>query len=159
VGDSVGPIEGVVMHCVTELGSQKSGTVLVVDDDLEDIRWTQRVIADVCPQFRTKGLHSGEQLIAYLEAENEFSNREEFPYPNLILLDLRMPGMHGFQVLAWLRNHPPHNLVPVFVLTASGEYTAAQYAYGLGARSFLTKPLNAIEFKETMSTLGQFQYQ
>lgn len=134
--------------------SRQPGTVLIVDDDLEDIRFTQRVIAAVRPQFCTKGVQSGEEFILYLQGENEFSDRTEFPYPILVLLDLKMPGMHGFDVLRWLGNHPPHNLIPVIVLTVSGEVPLAQYAYQLGARSFLTKPLTATEFK---NTIGKFE--
>jgi CheY-like chemotaxis protein len=141
------------MKCVQKPASRQPETVLIVDDDLEDIRFTQRVIATVCPQHRTMGLRSAEELICYLQGKNEFSDRTEFPYPVLVLLDLRMPGMHGFHVLGWLRDHPPHNSIPVVVLTASGEMVVAQQAYALGARSFLTKPIGANEFKETMATL------
>ena len=138
------------MKCVKTQGSPQPGTVLIVDDNLEDIRLTQRVTAAVCPELRVRSLHSGEELVCYLQGEHGFSDRMEFPYPNLILLDLRMPGMHGFHVLGWLRDHPPHNLIPVVVLTASGEVLVAQQAYALGARSFLTKPIGANDFKETM---------
>lgn len=146
------------MQSVKKPESHPSGMVLIVDDEIEAIRLTQHAIADVFPKFRIQGLPSGEELISYLQGENKFANRTEFPYPILILLDLRMPGMHGFHVLGWLRDHPPHNSIPVFVLTASGEPLAAQYAYELGARSFLTKPLKASEFKETVVTTGIFKH-
>jgi len=139
------------MKCIETSGHRQPGTVLIVDDDLKDIRFTQRVITVVCPQLCTRGVQSGEELICYLQGENGFSDRKEFPYPILVLLDLKMPGMHGFDVLRWLGNHPPHNLIPVVVLTVSGEVPLAQYAYELGARSFLTKPLTANEFKNTIS--------
>jgi CheY-like chemotaxis protein len=102
---------------------------------------------------------SGAEFICYVIGKNGFADRTDFPYPILVLLDLRMPNMHGFQVLSWLRDHPPHNLLPVVVLTASGEVQAAQYAYQLGARSFLTKPLRANEFKETMGKLQEWRRQ
>jgi CheY-like chemotaxis protein len=145
------------MQSTKALRSQQPDTVLIVDDDLEDILFTQRVVEDVCPHVQTRSLRSGKELISYLQGENEFSDRTKFPYPSLLLLDLRMPEMHGFQVLAWLREHRPHNCIPVFVLTASGELLAAKNAYALGARSFLTKPLKANEFKETMVTTGKFE--
>jgi CheY-like chemotaxis protein len=131
-------------------GLRQTGTVLIVDDGLEDIRFAQRVITGVYPQICPKGVQSGEQLIRYVQGENEFADRTEYPYPTLVLLDLKMPGMHGFDVLRWLGNHPPHNLIPVVVLTVSGEVPLAQYAYQLGARSFLTKPLTANELKNMM---------
>jgi CheY-like chemotaxis protein len=131
-------------------GRPEAGTVLIVDDDLNDIGLTQRAIAAVCPRLGIRGVRSGEELICYPQGENRFSDRAEFPYPILVLLDLKMSGMHGFDVLSWLGNHPPHNLIPVVVLTVSGEVQVAQRAYELGARSFLTKPLTANEFRNTM---------
>jgi CheY-like chemotaxis protein len=129
---------------------QQAGTVLIVDDESADIRFTERVITAVCPQFRTVGLKSGEALVSYLKGEGEYADRAEFPYPILILLDLKMPGMHGFDVLRWLSKSRPHNMIPVFVLTVSGEVPMAQYAYELGARSFLTKPLKTDDFSNTI---------
>jgi CheY-like chemotaxis protein len=68
-----------------------------------------------------------------------------------------MSEMHGFEVLRWLGNHPPHNGIPVVVLTASGEWKLMQEAYTLGARSFLTKPLTANEFKNTVDIMLKFE--
>ena len=133
---------------------RQTGTVLIVDDDADELRLTERVIAAVSPHLMIKGVRSGEEMIDYLEGERGFSDRATFPYPVLILLDLRMPGMHGFEVLAWLGHHPPHNEVPVVVLTGSGEMIVAQQAYALGARSFLTKPLNPTELKHMMDTIS-----
>jgi CheY-like chemotaxis protein len=137
-------------------GNRQSGTVLIVDDRLDDLRFTQDVVAAACPEFCIKCVQSGEALIRYLKGEHEFSDRTDYPYPTLILLDLTMPGMHGFSVLLWLRNHPPHDNIPVVVLTVSGDVLVAQYAYEIGARSFLTKPLRADEFKETMGKLDDW---
>jgi CheY-like chemotaxis protein len=60
-------------------------------------------------------------------------------------------------VLKWLADHPPHHGVPVVVLTGSGEMIVAQQAYALGARSFLTKPLNPTELRHMMDTIGNFE--
>jgi CheY-like chemotaxis protein len=65
--------------------------------------------------------------------------------------------MHGFEVLAWLTTHPPHNGVPVVVLTGSGEVVLAQLAHALGAHSFLTKPLNPTELKHMLDTIGNVE--
>ena len=62
--------------------------------------------------------------------------------------------MRGFDVLRWLRDHPPHNMLPVVVLTVSGESVVVQRAYELGARSFLTKPIKPDELREIT---GRFQ--
>ena len=145
------------MNHVQPAGNRQPGTVLIVDDDADELRLTKRVVSEVCPHLIIKCVRSGAELIDYVKAERGFSNRAEFPYPVLILLDLRMPEMHGFEVLLWLATHPPHNGVPAVVLTGSGEVVLAQQAYALGARSFLTKPLNPTELKHTMDTMGQFE--
>jgi len=64
-----------------------------------------------------------------------------------------MSGLDGFDVLLWLRDHPPHNFIPVIVLTGTGEMELAKRAYALGARSFLTKPLRTIELANAVSGL------
>lgn len=132
-------------------GYAKLETVLIVDDDEADIQFTRRVIAAVRPRLNVKGVRSGSEFIRFLQGENEFADRAEYPYPDLVLLDLKMPGMHGFDVLRWLSGHSPHNVICVVVLTASGEVPLAQYAYQLGARSFLTKPLTAGEFENMIA--------
>jgi|ERR1700733_5251620 CheY-like chemotaxis protein len=144
------------MSCVQKPEDRLQGTVLIVDDEPDDKRLTQSVVASVCPHLCIRSVSSGEELICYLNGENCFSNRNDFPYPILVLLDLRMPGMHGYEVLRWLRNHPPHNVLPVVVLTVSGEMLIMRYAYELGACSFLTKPIKAVEFKETMGKLPEW---
>src|SRR5580658_7173013 len=141
------------MNCGPKQGSQYKRTVLIVEDEPDDLRFAQGVITAACPQFCTQGVRSGEEMIAYLKGENPFSDRTQFPYPVLILLDLKLSGMHGFDVLRWLRKNPPHNILPVIVLTVSGEPHVVQYSYYLGARSFLTKPITAIEFKATIAEL------
>jgi CheY-like chemotaxis protein len=141
------------MSCVLKPWSRHREIVLVVDDDVEALQLSRDVILGVFPQLCLKELQSGEELISYLKGEHGFSDRMEFPYPCLVLLDLRMRGMHGFEVLAWLTTHPPHHRLPVVVLTGSGEVQVAQKSYALGARSFLTKPLRATEFKDLMDSL------
>jgi two-component system, response regulator len=143
------------MDCVQKPMSQHLGTILIVDDDMEAAQATRHVIWGVCPQFNTKMLQSGEELISYLKGEHGFSDRMEFPYPGLVLFDLPMPGMHGFDVLAWLMTHPPHNRIPVVVLTVSGDVQIVQQSYALGARSFLRKPLKSTEFKDTMEAVSK----
>jgi CheY-like chemotaxis protein len=136
-------------------GNQASGTVVMVDDDLSDIELTKRVIGNIYPRLEVRGVGSGEKMIGYLRGEDPYSDREKFPYPTLVLLDLKMGGMHGFDLLRWMGNNPPHNLIPVVVLTVSGDVALAKHAYKLGARSFLTKPLTGSDFENTMSALQE----
>lgn len=144
------------MNSANSQENWQAGTVLIVDDDLNEMLSAHRVIATTCPQLWVRNVRSGQDLIRYLQGEGEFADRIDFPYPVLILLDLRMAGMQGFDVLRWLAAHPPHNLIPVVVFTASGDWQLAQQAYSLGARSFLSKPLRANEFKDTIAVIDQW---
>jgi len=146
------------MNHVETPGRRQPGTVIIVDDDVEASQLTQRVMAAVCPHLCLKGVRSGGELIDYLKGERGFSDRTQFPYPILVLLDLTAPGTHGFEVLAWLAAHPPHNQLPVVALTGSGEMQVAQRAYAFGARSFLAKPLNPNELKHMMDAIGKFEH-
>jgi CheY-like chemotaxis protein len=91
-------------------------------------------------------VRDGEEALGYLSGTDKYSNLAEYPLPWLVLLDLKMPRMDGFEVLKWIRNQSGiHNLV-VVVLTSSGEIKDVNRAYGLGANSFMVKPL---EFQNT----------
>jgi CheY-like chemotaxis protein len=93
-------------------------------------------------------VHDGEEVIAYLKGEGKFSNRAEYPLPDLILLDLKMPRVNGFEVLAWIRQQPSLSSLRVLVLTSASEMRDVNQAYRLGANSFLVKPHDFEEFVE-----------
>ena len=126
-------------------------SVLIVDDSHDDLRLAQHIVSATCPGACVHGVASADEMFSYLKGDHGYSDRVIYPYPKLILLDLSMPGMHGFEALKWLRSHPPHNAVPVVVLTVSGEMTLAQRSYELGASSFLTKPLKSSDLKDTLA--------
>lgn len=120
---------------------------------MDEAKLARHTIGKMFPQLGTRAAHSGEELISYLQGKNGFADRREFPYPVLVLLDLKMSGLNGFDVLLWLRDHPPHNFIPVIVLTGAGEMALAKRAYALGARSFLTKPLRTVELANAVGGL------
>lgn len=140
---------------IRPLGAPSGGpaaTILIADGNLEDTLVSQKVIESVNPQLWTRNVRSGKKLIGYLQGEGVFSDRTDFPYPNLILLDLKIGGMHGLNVLCWLLNHPPHNLVPVVALSVSDEKRLADAAFALGARAFVVKPLRGDDLKSMIET-------
>lgn len=126
--------------------------MLIVDDEPDDVVFSKRTITRSNAKCTVHAVASGKELIAYLQGDSACSNRTIFPYPNLILLDLNMPVMDGFEVLAWLCANPPHSQVCVIVLSGAGEWRRMEKAYQLGARSFLTKPFNAADFMSTMKS-------
>ena len=90
----------------------------------------------------------GQKALDYLDGIGPFSDRGEFPIPGLILLDLRLPRVPGFDVLKWIRSQSSLSCIPTIILSSSKEDRDMQTAYELGANSFLVKPLNAAELTE-----------
>jgi CheY-like chemotaxis protein len=96
---------------------------------------------------------NGDQAIAYLKGEGPFANRAEYPLPELVLLDLKLPGIDGFQVLRWIRQQPELKALRVVVLTSSDRIQDVNLAYQLGANSFLVKPVDFERFVEISQAL------
>jgi CheY-like chemotaxis protein len=99
---------------------------------------------------------NGEEAIAYLSGTGKYANRVEFPLPSLVLLDLKMPGLDGFDVLRWIRQEPDLRALRVVVLTSSDEIRDINLAYQLGANSFLVKPADFERFVEISQALNGY---
>ncbi len=98
-------------------------------------------------------VRNGEDVLAYLKGEGPYSNRDEYPLPQLLLLDLKMPKMDGFEVLQWVRQQPGLAALRIVVLTCSQDIRDVNKAYKLGANSFLVKPVDFKNFAELANSL------
>ena len=115
--------------------------ILLVEDDANDILFVQRAFRQA---NLTNALHivkDGDQAIDYLIGNNEYANRDLYPIPVLILLDLKLPRLSGLEVLEWIKKHPTLRRIPVVVLTSSKENIDVNRAYDIGANSYLVKPV------------------
>lgn len=126
--------------------------VLLAEDREDDILLIKRAFSRAGINNPLQLVKSGEEAIAYLAGEGKFANRAEYPLPALLLLDLKMPVVDGFEVLRWIRDHESLKGLRVLVLTVSNRISDVNLAYELGANSFLVKP---IDFEQTvqLSTL------
>jgi len=115
-------------------------SILLVEDREDDVVLIRRAFERAQIDAALKVAPDGKEGIAYLAGEGKFSNRNEYPLPWLILLDLKMPGVDGFEVLNWIRQHPCFRSLVVIVLTSSDAIRDVNRAYQLGANSFLIKP-------------------
>ena len=116
--------------------------ILLVEDRDDDISLIQKAFAKAGVLNPVQIVRDGEEAIAYLRGEGKFGNRAEFPLPSLMLLDLKMPRVDGFEVLKWLRQQPGLIALRVVVLTSSDAIRDVNTAYRLGANSFMVKPMD-----------------
>ena len=116
-------------------------TILHVEDDSNDALLFQHACRKAGMDVNLQVAADGEEALAYLKGADQFNNRETHPLPNLVVLDLKLPRVNGFDVLAWLRNEQKLRRLPVIVLTSSSHQSDVKRAYDLGANSFLVKPL------------------
>lgn len=128
--------------------------ILLVEDDSNDVLLIQRAFQKAGLREALKVVRDGSQAIDYLSGKGQYGNRDRFPVPFLVLLDLKMPGTNGFEVLEWLRAEPDLKRVLVVVLTSSNLQTDVDRAYELGANSYLVKP---VEFAEMVNLIRRFE--
>ena len=112
---------------------------LLVDDNEDDVFFMERALRGAELQNPLHIVTSGEEAIEYLAGRNSYADRQKFPLPDLIFLDLKMPGLTGFDVLHWIRTDHKSD-VSVAILTSSPEDVDRQKARQLGADAYLVKP-------------------
>lgn len=129
-------------------------TILLVEDDPNDVLLIQRAFQKAGLHNSLKVVRNGDQAIEYLRGEDAYADRERFPLPFLVLLDLKMPGTDGFEVLGWARNQPSLKRLLIVVLTSSNLQADVDRAYDLGANSYLVKP---VEFDDMVNLIQRFE--
>ena len=131
----------------------EQAVILLAEDREDDIVLVQRAFAKGEIQNPLFVVRDGEEAIAYLAGDGKYANRAEYPLPDLLLLDLKMPRVDGFEVLQWVRRQPGFSALRIVVLTSSDQIRDVNTAYQLGANSFMVKPTdfeNVIEMAKTL---------
>ena len=135
---------------------ERQPVVLIAEDDNGHIFLLRRAFEQFGHAGAIQYVRDGEEAVAYLAGEGKFHRRSEFPLPDFLLLDLKMPRMNGLEVLAWIRAQPGLAQLRTVVLTTSGDLRDIRKTYEFGASSFLTKPVNFSEFKDTIQALFNY---
>ena len=112
---------------------------LLVEDDENDAFFMERAFQDAGLKNPLRIVTNGDQAIDYLSGTGDFADRNRYPLPDMVFLDLKMPGRDGFDVLAWMRREK-NVQVPVAILTSSPEEIDRKRARELGADCYLLKP-------------------
>ena len=114
--------------------------ILLVEDNVDDVFLMERAFskAKLCAQLQI--VTDGQEALDYLGGVGIYADRLAYPLPELIFLDLKLPFVHGFDILSWLRQQPLLQQMPVAILTSSPEERDRERAAELGARAYLVKP-------------------
>lgn len=121
--------------------STNSYTILLVEDEPNDVFLFERAFRKLNLSGNLQVASDGEAAISYLTGEGEYADRERYPIPSLVLLDLKLPRISGLEILSWLRQQPGLKRLLVVVLSSSKETIDINRAYDLGANSYLVKPV------------------
>ena len=130
--------------------------ILLAEDQEGDIDLMRHAFKKARRKTPFHVVRDGEEVLAYLKGEGVYSNRSEYPLPHLLLLDLKMPRMNGFEVLRWIRARPDYKNLVVVVLTASEELWDVDQAYKWGANSFLVKPVHIKELVRLLDAVQDY---
>jgi CheY-like chemotaxis protein len=125
---------------------------MLVEDDENDVFLMERALAKANIPPPMQVLTDGRQALDYLGGVGRFADRATHPLPECLFLDLKLPFVHGFEVLEWIRNQPELAGLNVFVLTSSPEERDHRKALDLGAKKYLIKPPTAEMLQEMMNT-------
>ena len=141
-----GPAEGTRGRCA-----------LLVEDSHQDQWLIKRALEGSERQVRLSTATNGDEALAYLGGVGVYSDRDIYPLPALVLLDIKMPRKSGFEVLEWLRREGGDmQWVPVVMLSASARLHDIQQAYERGANAFVVKPSTHDDLKRSLHNICAF---
>lgn len=132
-------------------------TILLVEDDLNDVFLVKRAFKKAQIPNPLQVVTDGEEVISYLQGRGKYADRHTYPLPRLIVMDIRMPGQSGFDVLEWIKRDG-HALrrIPVIIVSSSDNPADVNRAYELGANAYMIKPVDYREVERLFQTITQY---
>jgi CheY-like chemotaxis protein len=137
-------------------GPHSSRAVLLAEDNLDDALFFQRAFRAAGFENPLHVVRNGEEAMDYLRGRRQYSNREQFPMPHMLILDSVLDGASGFSLLAAVRQQPPLNQLVVIVLSGDGSPDEPEKAKQLGANDYHKKPASYDELKALLRQIGGF---
>jgi len=130
--------------------------ILVAEDNEEEVLLIRRALEKSRLANPLHVVSTAEDAIAYLMGEGKFNDRLQYPLPELLILDLQLPGIGALEVLHLLRQHPGLKAIRVVVLASPADIRGVNLAYQFGANSFLVKPVILERFLDTILTMNGY---
>ena len=135
---------------------KSDGTILLVEDNPDDVFFMQRAFKATAIENPLQVAVDGQEAIDYLAGAGKFADRNAFPLPCLMLLDLKLPRKTGHEVLKWIRDRPDLATLIVIALTTSRETKDITDAYRLCVNAYLVKPTSPAELANIMTKIRDF---
>lgn len=132
-------------------------TILVVEDEEDDVFFIKDALNRAGVAGPVQAVTDGQQAVDYFKGTGRFANRELFPFPSFVLLDLKLPYLGGFGVLKWIRQEAQLCL-PVVILTSSESDADIEQAWRLGANAYLVKPSETTKRLEIARAIKEFWF-
>jgi CheY-like chemotaxis protein len=129
--------------------------MLVADDDENDRMLVRLAIKRNHVRADIREVHDGVEAIRYLRGEGEYSDRQQYPFPDLLLMDLKMPRMDGLGVLEWLRTHPDCSFLPTVMMSGSGQVADVLEAHRRGVKAYFVKPSDLKELEKVVGVIAE----
>ena len=120
---------------------EMNGVIMLVEDSEDDREMMRFAFRKAGVENPVCELHSGDEAIAYLSGHGQYVDRERWPLPCIIITDLKMPRMNGFDLLQWMRERPEFDPIPRIVDSTSSREDDRKRAGDLGACAYFQKPL------------------
>lgn len=143
------------VHAVLDAGAseRERKTVLVVEDSDDDLVLFQKTAQEAKCGLSFEYVEDGEKALAYLEGEGLYADRETHPFPNLVILDLKLLQLDGFEVLEYIRNRSECKKLEVIVVSGRDDPACIARAMAAGADKFISKPIEAQTLREVAEVL------
>ena len=134
----------------------KEPVILLVEDSESDTAILRQAFAKAGMQRPLHVVKDGVDAMSYLLGRADFADRDKYPMPSILLIDVNMPRLNGLELLTWLRTQPEFSHLMVIVLTGGARLEAINHAYHMGANSYLVKPTRHEDLAELIKCFYQY---
>jgi CheY-like chemotaxis protein len=133
-----------------------SAPLLIVEDEPHDVEFLTRALQRIGFAHPVHVTSNGEEAVAYLEGSGKFADRGSFPFPRVIITDLKMPQMGGLELLRWLQSQPHTRVVPTVVFTSSTSQADVNAAFQFGASGYMVKPVAFEDLEHMVKAIAEY---
>lgn len=120
--------------------------ILLAEDNSADVKITLRAFSEAKLKCELYVVNDGQEAIDFVHNKGQYQDKGKFPRPDLMLLDINMPKMNGFEVLESLKNDLDYSSIPIVMLTSSSNEEDIAKSYRKNAASYIPKPVNYADF-------------